>query len=119
MASPVELRWSVRATGPSQSSPIPCTTCWQISVCSPPCGPAERSYRTDVIRRTTMNLKVTAAVGHARTELAAFDQALILCGVANFNLIRLSSVIPPGSTIIETTPPLSLESCRWGDRLYV
>ena len=39
------------------------------------------------------------ATGTGRTLLAAFDDALLAAGVANFNLITLSSVIPPGSSI--------------------
>lgn len=65
-----------------------------------------------------MNLYVAGAVGRARTELAAFDRALLEVGAANFNLIRLSSVIPPGSEVHDVgrcpTPP----SASWGDRLY-
>jgi len=66
-----------------------------------------------------MNLYVASAVGRGRTELAAFDRALVDVGAANFNLIRLSSVIPPGSSVIDVPrcPPLP-EAC-WGDRLYV
>jgi arginine decarboxylase len=49
--------------------------------------------------------------------LAAFDAALRCAGVANYNLIRLSSVIPPYSTVTATSSPLSSPG-RWGDRLY-
>ena len=48
--------------------------------------------------------------------LAAFDSALLAAGVANYNLICLSSVIPPGSHIERRrwcTPPQD-----WGRRLY-
>jgi arginine decarboxylase len=66
-----------------------------------------------------MKLFVAAAVGRGSTELAAFDDALIQAGVANFNLIRLSSVVPPGSEIVvvDRIPPV--DDARWGDRLYV
>lgn len=47
-----------------------------------------------------MILYVASVIGRARTELAAFDQALIGVGAANFNLVRLSSVTPPGSTAV-------------------
>ena len=47
-----------------------------------------------------MRLYVAATVGQASTELAAFDAALIAAGVANFNLIRLSSVIPPACEVV-------------------
>jgi arginine decarboxylase len=55
-------------------------------------------------------------VGCGPTPLAAFDTALLDAGVANYNLICLSSVIPPGSRIERRrwhTPP----RC-WGQRLY-
>jgi arginine decarboxylase len=48
-----------------------------------------------------MILHIASAIGRAATELAAFDQALIGVGAADFNLVRLSSVIPPGSTVVE------------------
>lgn len=70
-------------------------------------------------RSTPMTLHVSAAVASARTELAAFDRALVTVGAANYNLVRLSSVIPPGSTVV-TAPRLpAVPGGRWGDRLYV
>src|SRR5262249_53515691 len=48
----------------------------------------------------------------------AFDAALIGAGVANFNVIRLSSVIPPNSEIIEVDSCRFAERGGWGDRLY-
>jgi len=46
-------------------------------------------------------LDITVRTGSAagRTALSAFDRALQRAGVADFNLITLSSVIPPGSRI--------------------
>ena len=59
---------------------------------------------------------VTGGIGQGPTTLAAFDTALLDAGVANYNLICLSSVIPPGSVIERrrwrTPPP------EWGQRLY-
>lgn len=55
-------------------------------------------------------------LGRGPTLLAAFDAALLDAGVANYNLICLSSVIPPGSTIERRrwqTP-----AHEWGQRLY-
>ena len=66
-----------------------------------------------------MILHIASAIGRAATELAAFDQALIGVGAADFNLVRLSSVIPPGSTVVESTRRPHLEGATWGDRLYV
>jgi len=65
-----------------------------------------------------MQIQISKGVGTGPTELAAFDNALIKAGVANFNLIYLSSVIPPDSEIVvntKATPPAG----RWGDRLYI
>lgn len=59
---------------------------------------------------------MTSGIGHGPTTLAAFDTALLDAGVANYNLICLSSVIPPGSVIERRrwqTPPQ-----EWGQRLY-
>ncbi|MCW2791729.1 MAG: pyruvoyl-dependent arginine decarboxylase [Nocardioides sp.] len=63
----------------------------------------------------TLDITVRTGTGTARTLLAAFDSALLAAGVANFNLITLSSVIPPGSRVRladETLPG------GHGDKLY-
>lgn len=65
-----------------------------------------------------MNIQIRKATGVGSTELAAFDNALVNAGVANFNLIYLSSVIPPGTTII-TSDEQPRPKGEWGDRLYV
>lgn len=84
--------------------------------------------RTDV--GVGLSIDVSGAVGTGPTSLAAFDDALVAVGVANFNLIRLSSVIPPGSLVRATAPTLDaavidltepgrgLRHGGWGDRLY-
>lgn len=59
---------------------------------------------------------LATGVGDGPTPLAAFDSALLDAGVANYNLITLSSVIPPGSVIEQRrwhTP-----CADWGRRLY-
>jgi arginine decarboxylase len=61
-------------------------------------------------------IALATGLGEGPTPLAAFDAALRDAGVANYNLICLSSVIPPGSAIERrkwTTPPED-----WGRRLY-
>jgi arginine decarboxylase len=65
-----------------------------------------------------MNIQVSGGLGIGPTELSAFDQALVHAGVANFNLIYLSSVLPPGSKVKVTDEPKKPEG-TWGDRLYV
>ena len=64
-----------------------------------------------------LDITVRTASGSGRTLLAAFDDALLSAGIANFNLITLSSVIPPHSTIrVGDTDPLPAGG--HGDRLY-
>lgn len=65
-----------------------------------------------------MKINITAGNGVGPTELAAFDHALVNAGVANFNLIYLSSVLPPGSDVKILTHP-NHPVGQWGDRLYV
>ncbi|HEV6955171.1 MAG TPA: pyruvoyl-dependent arginine decarboxylase [Promicromonospora sp.] len=47
----------------------------------------------------SMTIRVSAGTGTGRTPLAAFDAALAAAGVSDFNLVRLSSVVPPGSDV--------------------
>jgi arginine decarboxylase len=46
-----------------------------------------------------LQIRVRTGTGRGPTPLAAFDAALRCAGVANFNLIRLSSVIPQGAVV--------------------
>ena len=41
-------------------------------------------------------IQITSTIGVGNTALGAFDNALYKTGVANYNLLRLSSVIPYG-----------------------
>lgn len=65
-----------------------------------------------------MKIQVSSGVGRGHTKLAAFDAALHEAGVANYNLIRLSSVIPPNTEIV-VKKPIEYQPGSWGDRLYV
>jgi arginine decarboxylase len=49
--------------------------------------------------------------------MAAFDAALVAAGVANYNLIALSSVIPPGAILARERHDAS--ETDYGRRLYV
>jgi arginine decarboxylase len=75
---------------------------------------------TSAHHHTGFRIDIRTGVGRGPTELAAFDAALRDANIANFNLIVLSSVIPPGTTVdvlddvTDHTPP-----GEWGDRLYV
>jgi arginine decarboxylase len=62
-----------------------------------------------------LDITVRTAVGEGRTLLSAFDKALLDSGVANYNLIALSSVIPPNSTVTRGGDPVR---GGHGDRLY-
>jgi arginine decarboxylase len=65
-----------------------------------------------------MNIQISQGLGTGPTELSAFDQALVNAGVANFNLLYLSSVLPPNSRVhVEETPKKPVG--EWGDKLYV
>lgn len=61
------------------------------------------------------DITVRSGSGVGRTALAAFDRALHDAGVANFNLVPLSSVIPPGSDVRPAQDDLGGVH---GDRLY-
>lgn len=63
-----------------------------------------------------MEIVVTGALGRGKTPLSAFDDALFEVGVANYNLIKLSSIIPVGAKIKKK----KIESLNkeYGFRLY-
>lgn len=65
-----------------------------------------------------MIIQVSAGTGTGPTKLAAFDAALQAAGIANYNIIRLSSIIPPGSEIQNLDGPVTKQPGKWGDRLY-
>ena len=96
---------------------------------------ALRDVRVD----SALTIRVAGGTGCAPTSLAAFDDALGVVGLQNFNLIRLSSVIPPRTRVIVADPVDGGASVRgtdavdlrapapstapavtgtWGDRLY-
>ncbi len=68
-----------------------------------------------------MKIYVAPGIGTGPTKLSAFDAALNDAGVANYNLVRLSSVIPPRTSIVVQDSPLPEEIMpgTWGDRLYL
>src|SRR5687767_3637404 len=70
--------------------------------------------------RQVVEIQIVAGIGRARTLLSSFDAALKECGVLNYNLISLSSVVPPRSrlTKVDRFVP-ALDEDRHGDRLYV
>ena len=64
-----------------------------------------------------MKITITSGVGVGKTPLAAFDTALLDAGVGNYNLLSLSSVIPPKSTL-SCNKHVAPEG-EYGHRLYV
>ncbi|MFE6970569.1 pyruvoyl-dependent arginine decarboxylase [Isoptericola sp. NPDC057653] len=64
-----------------------------------------------------LTIRVSAGTGSGRTTLAAFDAALVAAGVGDFNLVRLSSVVPPGSVVLEVDGPDQLQG-EHGDALW-
>lgn len=65
-----------------------------------------------------MNIQVVCGVGSGRTTLSAFDSALKDAGVYNYNLITLSSIIPPNSTITKIGK-FKTPTEEYGYKLYV
>ena len=77
--------------------------------------------RDDFFARSRTRLRtitVSASAGTGPTTLAAFDDALLRAGIGNFNLVRLSSVIPPETDVVPLNGPADVLG-DWGDRLYV
>jgi arginine decarboxylase len=72
----------------------------------------------DTVEPRIRTIQMATAVGTGPTSLAAFDDALLRCGVGNFNLIRLSSVIPPATEVVHVDDKIDVLG-NWGDRLFV
>lgn len=72
----------------------------------------------DKIKNNKMKIQVAQGIGNGKTLLSAFDAALKDAGVYNYNIIKLSSVIPPNS-VIEKVENYITPDGEWGHRLYV
>ena len=64
-----------------------------------------------------LNIHLSSGTGAGPTPLAAFDAALMDAGVANYNLLCLSSVIPPNARIVRAKHRTQPDD--YGRRLYV
>ena len=64
-----------------------------------------------------MNIIISSGKGEGKTLLSAFDGALVDAGVSNYNLLILSSIIPPGSVIKQQK--YKTPDSEYGQRLYV
>jgi arginine decarboxylase len=65
---------------------------------------------------TPTKVTLVAGSGIGRTDLTAFDKALIAAGVGNLNLLRVSSILPPGAKVVDDLdlPPGSLTPVAYG-----
>jgi arginine decarboxylase len=70
------------------------------------------------VERPGLCIAVVAGVGQGQTALSAFDAALWRCGVHSYNLLALSSVIPPGSQI-NVCDRYQAPAAENGHKLYV
>ena len=68
------------------------------------------------LRGQVLRLPVVAATASGTTSLSAFHRALMAAGAGHFNLVRLSSVIPPGVETVRADAGAVVG--EWGDRLY-
>ena len=64
-----------------------------------------------------VTIRIVATTGTGPTDVAAFDSALAAVDAENYNLIRLSSVIPTDATVHHVDDLADLGSV--GDRLHV
>jgi arginine decarboxylase len=67
-------------------------------------------YKTGIIY-------VTYGTGEGRTNLAAFDAALWDAGIANHNLIKITSIIPDHTQVI--CRRIDFNEINYGHKLYV
>ena len=62
-------------------------------------------------------IRLSTGVGSGPTRLAAFDAALVAAGLAGYNLLPLSSVIPTGARVVVVEPADQIRG-EHGDILY-
>jgi len=62
-------------------------------------------------------IPIVRATGVGGTTLSAFHEALVAVDLGHYNLVRLSSVIPP-RTGVNTDGTVSVPVGQWGDRMY-
>lgn len=62
-------------------------------------------------------IPVLSATGTGGTTLSAFHEALVAVDLGHYNLIRLSSVVPPG-TSVDATGKAPVPVGQHGDKLY-
>src|SRR4051794_40433892 len=62
-------------------------------------------------------IPVVSATGVGRTTLSAFHEALVAVDLGHYNIIRLSSVVPP-HTEVDPHGKTPVPVGQWGDRMY-
>jgi len=65
---------------------------------------------------TPVKYTLVAASAEGPTKLNAFDNALLAAGIGNLNLLKVSSILPPGAELAErlSIPPGSLTPAAYG-----
>jgi len=65
---------------------------------------------------TPTKFTLVVGSGEGDTRLTAFDKALLAAGIGNLNLVRVSSIVPPGAEYVEKLeiPPGSLTPTAYG-----
>jgi arginine decarboxylase len=64
-------------------------------------------------------IRITKGTGTGPTPLSAFDAALYAAGIGNYNLIHLSSVIPPDHEPVREQVTDNDDVSAYGKRLYL
>ncbi|MCW2504408.1 MAG: putative pyruvoyl-dependent arginine decarboxylase [Actinomycetia bacterium] len=62
-------------------------------------------------------IPVLRTSGSGATPLSAFHRALAAVGLGHYNLVHLSSVVPPRARV-DGTGTAALPAGHWGDRMY-
>lgn len=57
---------------------------------------------------------LSSGVGESDTELNALDNALLNAGVGNLNLVKVTSIFPPGATVLQVDDPLLAGELKHG-----
>lgn len=65
---------------------------------------------------TPSKFTLVGATAEGGTELNAFDKCLLASGIGNLNLLRVSSILPPNTKLVEKLeiPPGSLTPTAYG-----
>jgi len=56
--------------------------------------------------KTPTKITLVRGAGEGDTFLTAFDRALLDAGIGDFNLIKVSSIVPPGARFLDELPEI-------------